>query len=101
METGGGRGRARHKDEVISPEEHLDAADDRATPLDGAWSVTSLVCHKPIEQDAILHEGQLGMILASRAFQTVQAHSNVFTISNYYITYENLVFKIPCIYIYV
>ena len=48
MEAGGGWGRAPDKDEVVSPKEHLDAADDRATPLYGPRPVSSLVGHKPI-----------------------------------------------------
>ena len=47
MEAGGGWGCARDKDEVVSPEEHLYTANDRATPLYGSRLVSSLVGHKP------------------------------------------------------
>lgn len=48
MQAGGGRGCARHKDEVIPPEEHLHTTDDRATPLDGWRTFTLLVGYKPM-----------------------------------------------------
>jgi hypothetical protein len=46
VEAGGGRGRARHKDEVVPPEEHLHAAEDRATTLDRWRTLTLLMGYK-------------------------------------------------------
>ena len=47
IEAGGGRGRARYKDEVVPPEEHLHATDDWATPLDRRRLVSLLMHYKP------------------------------------------------------
>ena len=41
-----GRSGTGHKEEVVSPEEHLHAADDRTTPLGkGAGPVSFVVCY--------------------------------------------------------
>ena len=47
MQAGRGRGRARHKDEVVPPEEHLHTADDRPTTFDRWRSLTLLMGYKP------------------------------------------------------
>ena len=56
MEAGGGRGCARHKDEVVPPEEHLHAADDRTTTLDRWRTLALLMGYKPTYTGYINHD---------------------------------------------